>query len=670
MRELRLSQDSAIIKMDYSANLQMSIKVFFRYQFTACAFYLLFVFQPLDFLFRIDSFLISMNLREFVVSYAALCLILALVSLLLAIFAVIIAIPTRYLFGGAAVQRIYQATCVTVLFLALYSFSKSLKIWANSIHLPLPGKVIIIAAFFFAALLFFWRASMYARVHSILMSVKRLPGAAIVVAGLLTITNVLFVEFTYKPVLKATTSTVKKLPDIILVTFDALAANDMSLYGYSLSTTPNISEFARSCTVYNNAFSTSNTTLFAVSSLMTGMYPVNNGLRGLNTYNRLSPEIAANSLPALLQQAGYRTYAAVAVSDFAHPKALGLSRYFDKAPLDYVDWENVPVFYWPGQISLILRHFGGLACSERYGINSFLWLSEYLRENLHTFGEMIGKTYTEPLFPPEKVVSGVRELIQAHKAESGANPFFVWIHFFPPHSPYLPGEGYKYKFFGDKTTFSDFKSLIPFTDRSYGIEHQPLINKLRFRYDENIAYADAGFGKLIQTLKQSEIFEDSLMIVAADHGQSFSHGYVGHGGSQLTQLLIRIPILVKTPGEKFGSRSDAPVSLIDIPPTILTYAGQKVPLQMQGVSLQSARESDRVILSMVPESVEDAKSSIKSAAIVKMPYKLYYDARTGNSQLFNIVIDPDEISDLALSEKNMKDILQKELASSVSIPKN
>jgi choline-sulfatase len=106
-------------------------------------------------------------------------------------------------------------------------------------------------------------------------------------------------------------------------------------------------------------------------------------------------------------------------------------------------------------------------------------------------------------------------------------------------------------------------------------------------YNASVAAADAAAGKLIASLRASKLFDDALIVVAADHGESLgAHGEESHG-IFLYDETIRVPLLLKFPqNQNAGKRVVARARLVDLAPTVLEIAGVPIPSQMQGQSLQ------------------------------------------------------------------------------------
>jgi arylsulfatase A-like enzyme len=141
-------------------------------------------------------------------------------------------------------------------------------------------------------------------------------------------------------------------------------------------------------------------------------------------------------------------------------------------------------------------------------------------------------------------------------------PFFSWLHYFDPHSPYDAPEPYKNMYPG--------KSKLS-------------------RYNGEITYVDFQLGRFIEYLKSKGLYDQTLIIVAADHGEAFGerHGrVVEHGhGKHLYDTTQHVPLIVKLPGGTRNMRIDHVVELVDIAPTILDYLQIDIPKSFRGKSL-------------------------------------------------------------------------------------
>jgi arylsulfatase A-like enzyme/Flp pilus assembly protein TadD len=134
-------------------------------------------------------------------------------------------------------------------------------------------------------------------------------------------------------------------------------------------------------------------------------------------------------------------------------------------------------------------------------------------------------------------------------------PFFLWLHFYDPHEPYDPPEPFKSHFASDS-------------------------------YDGEIAYVDSVVGSVLEVLERHDLFRNTVIAVAADHGEAFGeHGERWHG-MFLYDETIHVPLLLKLPDERFAAkRIQARVALADITPTLLQLVRIAVPATVQGQSL-------------------------------------------------------------------------------------
>ena len=137
-------------------------------------------------------------------------------------------------------------------------------------------------------------------------------------------------------------------PNVVLISFDAMSAQDMSLYGYRLPTTPQFERLAQRSYKFVNFFSTSDFTSPAVASLLTGQYPLTH--RVFQLYGHIPHRLREDNIAWILRQRGYTT-AAIVTNPAAHPLALRLADSFSILP-------RPPVSSWffPGTFLLQLRH--------------------------------------------------------------------------------------------------------------------------------------------------------------------------------------------------------------------------------------------------------------------------------------------------------------------------
>jgi len=134
-------------------------------------------------------------------------------------------------------------------------------------------------------------------------------------------------------------------------------------------------------------------------------------------------------------------------------------------------------------------------------------------------------------------------------------PFFLWVHVYDAHDPYDPPEPFKTRY-----------------------ASQP--------YDGEIAYADSAVGKLLDALRNHGLYDETMIAVMADHGESLgAHGENTHG-IFLYDETLHVPLLIKLPLNRAARKQvETRVGLVDVAPTILQETGTAIPKDVQGESL-------------------------------------------------------------------------------------
>jgi arylsulfatase A-like enzyme len=203
-------------------------------------------------------------------------------------------------------------------------------------------------------------------------------------------------------------------------------------------------------------------------------------------------------------------------------------------------------------------------------------------------------------------------------ARKPAGPFFLWVHLNDPHAPYGPS------------------------------------------YDAAVRSADAALGKLLVALRTRKLYDDVLIVVAADHGESLgAHGEDTHGVF-LYDETIHVPLLVKLPRNQMAAKHvSARVRLLDVAPTVLEVAGVAVPSQMQGQSLLriAQNNADQAVYS---------RSDFPQQAFGWSPLESwrtgkYLYVRAPKPELYDLSADPGASKNLAQSSKATLDTIAAQL---------
>ncbi len=360
-------------------------------------------------------------------------------------------------------------------------------------------------------------------------------------------------------------------PNILLVTFDALSAEDMSLYGYRLPATPHIDEFARKSSVFTNFYSGSTFTTPSISTMLTGLQPSEHHVYQLQ--GRLRGSAAMDTLPHTMRAGGYSTAASIS-NPYAYFLNQGLASDYDALAEPAYRTSDFMRFWDATRILHQRRPFG----SPPGEFDEFEEAWDFIPKHLEKYSpHLFGRTRSG--FPPANGFIQARELL-------GRMPdgFFLWVHIFAPHWPYLPDPENLGRFLpsNEMRTVAE-QTAVPWP--KYAPEQQVLVDKARLRYDEFIANADSAFGAFLSPLEDAGRLRNTAVIVSADHGESFEGGICGHETRYQTRPEIHVPLIVRMPGQERGSRVAITADQTSLAPTILEIAGLQRPERMRGPSL-------------------------------------------------------------------------------------
>jgi len=355
--------------------------------------------------------------------------------------------------------------------------------------------------------------------------------------------------------------------NILLITFDALSAEDMSLYGYRLPTTPNIDAFARKGTVFSNFYSACTFTTPSVATMLTGLYPSESHVYQMQGHVRA--ENAGKILPHAMRAAGYATGAV-----FSNPNAY----FFAERPKDEFDLLPEPIFQQGG-----LQHLWDATkpLHQNSGIGSRL--DEYydLMRVWNQLGRMPVDLYLR--FRAVASFEHARKLLA-----QWPDGFFLWIHVMTPHNPYLPEAADRGRFLPE-----DQLRTFEFEEDNggrrwfphYEPDQQSQVDQRRLAYDEFILTADRGFGAFMSEMESSGKLRDTTVIVSADHGESFEGGVYQHDSAYQTRPVIHVPLIIRTPDQQESRKVAFTADQTALAPTILELARQPKPDWMPGQSL-------------------------------------------------------------------------------------
>jgi arylsulfatase A-like enzyme len=406
---------------------------------------------------------------------------------------------------------------------------------------------------------------------------------------------------------------------VILVTFDTTRADHLSAYGYSRKTTPYLEEFARGATLYTNSVSASDMTLSSHGSMFTGLYP---SWHGAHVYSAnpvtIHPlDLSVPTLAGVLASRGVFT-AAVAANNAFLTREWGLARGFQSFDV------QTPVQVLSFERTHYLRH----------GIRRLLscCLNTLPFDALYRGAAEVNND-----------VIGIMEDRAVRKRS-----FFLFVNYMDAHTPYVAplAGGSTLPDGHGAPDLPEYRELTLKLLRD-GRPFPPVARERMIeRYDAGIAAEDAAFRELTGWLKRRDLYDRAMIIVTADHGEAFGeHGLSGHGVGTY-QHQSHVPLLIKYPRQTAGAVVTAPVSHVDLLPTIFDTLGIPFPAEVHGRSLRNpeALAGRAVYTESFPAKVTPTlivSLDRVQRAIRQGSLKLIV-ASSGTRQLFDLSRDPEE----------------------------
>lgn len=423
--------------------------------------------------------------------------------------------------------------------------------------------------------------------------------------------------------------TVSGQPDIILITIDSLAAKDAAPCADGATLMPELRKLARQANCFTRFYAASNFTTPTTSSIETGTLPWRH--RAVQIGASVQEGASATALAQSLHDVGYTT-ASISANLLASPRHHGTYGGYDVEEIAKSKSLKTTVREW-----FTLFKDSSLPFLV-YSATSFLGTMD------------IYVNRSENPYDPMKVYQrGVDVLLAAQAAAHPTQPAFMWLHTLPPHAPYLPTAAFKYRLLpaGQLDTWPQFLA----DNLTYQPALQGAVDRHHLRYQESIMGADQALGWLFEQLRAQGRWDKAVIVVSADHGESFEKGYMGHAGTDLHEALINIPLIIKLPGQKSGQVIDQVVSQADLAPTLIELGRGRISPSFEGRSiadtLQGRPQNPVPAFAMSLERssrFEPLKDG--HVAIVNGAWKLIYDIGRQTGRLYDLDKDPGETQDL------------------------
>jgi len=469
----------------------------------------------------------------------------------------------------------------------------------------------------------------------------------------------------------------QRRPDVLLITTDQQRKDSLSVYESKCCPvkTPTAAAIARDGVVFDRAYIAGTTCTPSRASILTGQYPSRHGAYSIGT--TLSPD--AMKVTDLLARAGYVNYA-IGKMHFTPVSTAGK---FESPPnvLDEPFWRSFDgPYYGFHHNALLNRHSSeALSCRMHYGV----WLKDkgLTEEDLKRYFANQQGRWKLPLefHPSTFVAESAARSIRDHKSRHGDDPFFMWVSFQDPHRPHVvpapydtmydpqkvPYLGYRDGEHGGRPEFyrelfsEQEKFSARFPGNKFGVPCASSAGNAGGKKEEALrkevaihfgmaALIDEQLTKVIDALKETGRYDNTLIIYTSDHGDYLgNHGFTSKGFPAFEEV-YNVPLIVKNPGgAPAGRRSGELVSLVDLAPTVLSLAGCDIPKAMEGVdhSRSWQGKGGPVRQSLIIEN-RPIPSGFYQQMLVTGGYKLVAYMDTTQGELYDMKRDPDQYDNL------------------------
>ena len=460
-------------------------------------------------------------------------------------------------------------------------------------------------------------------------------------------------------------------PSILIIVFEAMSAKNLSVYGYRRKTTPNLERFAQRATVFDQHYSAGNFTTPGTASLLTGLYPWTH--RALN-YSGL---IARSHASQNLFQALGSQYHRLAFSQNMAPNYFfaQFGREIEKvlspasfSRVDAVVYDKISRDMKNSHIAFddFLFEDGTPPASLVFGLLERILLRHAVATTpADDYPRGMPRTANYPIFFALKdVFDGLIATVDRLTA-----PSLAYLHTWSPHDPYRPTRDFD-------QLFADGWRPKPKPEHDLGTHIAPKhMNERRQNYDEYIANLDFEFGRLLDVLQAKGILDQSYVVVTSDHGDMFERGVEGHLTPLLYDPVVRVPLLISSPGQSSRQDVDVPTSSVDLLPTLAHLSGGGIPAWCEGQILPGlgGPETSPQSIFIMDAKENSAFGPLRHAtfALRKGPYKLIYYkgypqyGRQDRFELYDISTDPEERVDIYPQNPSFAKELRDELLAKV-----
>jgi arylsulfatase A-like enzyme len=484
----------------------------------------------------------------------------------------------------------------------------------------------------------------------------------------------------------------KTKPNILILHTDQQRHDSLGCAGNPFAVTPNIDSLAADGTVFSRHIVSNTVCMPSRASLLTGLYPPghnvwSNGVAlprrnhapGLcDIYRNTGEESVFSQIPTIADvfaSAGYNTaaFGKLHLTPFRSEGSTGFGESWDVWEAgDLDDWYGP--YYGFQHVEIVSGHGDGSKCSAgHYG--------KWMRQEHPDLVEQIKKGGSESRHPDLKayglnpssiphalhnsswIASRFDSFLDEKKA--AAKPFMAFVGFPEPHHPFAPSFDIVDEFEGSdvkepvdpECAAAQSSSIISrFVRDTPGLSINELSQEQRrqfIRYTQAMIYQiDCAVGSIIQTLKEKELWDNTVIVFTSDHGDFLGDHALLRKDMMASDPLLRVPFILRAPGIGLPPAVSTPMSNCDVLPTLMKIAGIEgaIGASLHGKDIvEIARNnSDHLALAFCYNAINNnanRRLDNFTAYTRNLRFTLYPDL--GVSELYDHQVDPAEITNLS-----------------------
>jgi arylsulfatase A-like enzyme len=393
----------------------------------------------------------------------------------------------------------------------------------------------------------------------------------------------------------------KPWPNVVIIMLESVSFDHLGFSGYRRDVSPNIDSLAERSVVYERAYTTSTQSNYAQMSILSSLVPIRR--KRLDRYQTLNyPRVLWNDI---LGQLGYKT----ATISSQNESWQGMLKFQTSVSAKIVDSHKY-------LHSTDLKHLATGRTSE-------MKLPDHITMD-HAIGWL----------------------------KSTSKPFGLYVNLQKTHFPYAPNGAYRRRWLPDEARgVYNYMYYKP-------SEAKRVVN----RYDNALAYVDEQIGRLIKYLSDAQVLDNTIVALVSDHGEMFGQGGMTTHGKSLHSQQIHVPMLLYSPQEAKTGRSEIPVSVLDLLPTILDYLDLPPHPAMQGHSLRDL-DAYRQHHWAHPLRLQGLRFM---DGLMCWPYLAVVDHSASLFRLFDLKRDPGQLFNLAHKPSALSNFMRQLVDSTVN----